>query len=282
MNYPSPYASLCNEPLKLGMSVAAVHLLHILWLPVASFFAGVLNAVAGGGSFLSLPALIASTSAIGVGAVTAQATNTVALWPGQLTSLVAFRHLLREYGWKLLPLSVASGVGGWLGGFLLLRTGNAMFRQLLPWLLLFAAVMFVVSFPLGRWLQSLSGGKRYNKWLLVGMVAVSVYVGYFGAGGGFLVMALFGICGVHDIHEMNALKVVTAVVSIGIPVVTFILAGRVQWRFCLEMAVLAGLGGYLGAHYSRKINQRVMRWTVAVIGFVTAGYFFLANYLHHP
>jgi uncharacterized membrane protein YfcA len=264
------------------MPVATVHLFHTIWLPVASFFAGVLNAVAGGGSFLSLPALIASTSAIGVGAVTAQATNTVALWPGQLTSLVAFRHLLREYGWKLVPLSVASGVGGWLGGFLLLRTGNAMFRTLLPWLLLFAAIMFVVSFPLGRWLQSLSGGKRYNKWLLVGMVAVSVYVGYFGAGGGFLVMALFGICGVHDIHEMNALKVVTAVVSIGIPVVTFILAGRVQWHFCLVMAVLAALGGYLGAHYSRKINQRVMRWTVAMIGFVTAGYFFLANYLHHP
>lgn len=264
------------------MPVATSHLFHILWLPVASFFAGVLNAIAGGGSFLSLPALIASTSAIGVGAVTAQATNTVALWPGQLTSLVAFRQLLREYSWKLVPLAVASGIGGWLGGVLLLKTGNKMFREMLPWLLLFAAVMFVLSFPLGRWLQSLSGGKRYNTWLLIGMVVVSIYVGYFGAGGGFLVMALFGICGVHDIHEMNALKVVTAVVSIGIPAVTFILAGRVQWRFCVEMAVVAGIGGYLGAHYSRKINQRAMRWTVAIIGFVTAGYFFLANYLHHP
>ncbi|MGA8668997.1 MAG: sulfite exporter TauE/SafE family protein [Terracidiphilus sp.] len=264
------------------MAVAISHLFHILWLPVASFFAGVLNAIAGGGSFLSLPALIASTSAIGVGAVTAQATNTVALWPGQLTSLVAFRQLLREYSWKLVPLAVASGIGGWLGGVLLLKTGNKMFREMLPWLLLFAAVMFVLSFPLGRWLQSLSGGKRYNTWLLTGMVVVSIYVGYFGAGGGFLVMALFGICGVHDIHEMNALKVVTAVVSIGIPSVNFILAGRVQWRFCLEMAILAGLGGYFGAHYSRKINQRAMRWTVAIIGFVTAGYFFLANYLHHP
>lgn len=258
------------------------HFLHILWLPVASFFAGVLNAIAGGGSFLSLPALIASTTAIGVGAVTAQATNTVALWPGQLTSLIAFRQQLREYGWKLLPLSVASGVGGWIGGELLLRTGNKMFRELLPWLLLFAAVMFVLSFPLGKWLQSLSGGERYNTWLLVGMVVVSVYVGYFGAGGGFLVMALFGICGVHDIHEMNALKVVTAAVSIGIPAVTFIVAGRVQWQFCLEMAILAAAGGYLGAHYSRKINQRVMRWTVATIGFVTAGYFFVVNYVHHP
>ncbi len=269
-------------PLKWGMAVAASHLIHTLWLSCASLFAGALNAVAGGGSFLSLPALIASTSAIGVGAVTAQATNTVALWPGQLTSLFAFRGHLREYRRELVPLAIASGVGGWIGGWLLLRTGNKMFRELLPWLLLFAAVMFVLSFPLGKWLQSLSGGQRYNTWLLIGMVVVSIYVGYFGAGGGFLVMALLGICGVHDIHEMNALKVVTAIVSIGIPAATFILAHRVQWRFCLEMAFLAGLGGYLGAHFSCKVNQRAMRWTVAIIGFVTAGYFFMANYAHHP
>jgi uncharacterized protein len=259
-----------------------LHLLRACWLPVASFLAGVLNTIAGGGSFLSLPALLASTSAAGVGAVSAQATNTVALWPGQLTSLVAFRHLLRTYRRELLPLGFASGLGGLAGGWLLLHTGNKRFRELLPWLLLFAAVMFVLSFPLGKWLATLSGGKRYNTTLLIGMVVVSVYVGYFGAGGGFLVMALLGFCGVHDIHEMNALKVLTAAVSIGIPSITFIVAGRVAWRFCLVMAILAAIGGYLGAHYSRKVNQRAMRWAVAVIGFVTAGYFFLQNYLRHP
>ena len=259
-----------------------LHLLRTCWLPVASFFAGALNTIAGGGSFLSLPALLASTTAAGVGAVSAQATNTVALWPGQLTSLVAFRHQLKTYRKELLPLGIAAGLGGWLGGFLLLRTGNARFRELLPWLLLFAAVMFVLSFPLGRWLASLSGGRRYNISLIVGMALVSVYVGYFGAGGGFLVMALLGFCGVHNIHEMNALKVLTAAVSIGIPSVTFIAAGRVEWRFCLIMAFLAAIGGYLGAHYSRKVNQRAMRWAVAVIGFITAGYFFWRNYAHHP
>ena len=259
-----------------------LHFLRICWLPVASFFAGVLNTIAGGGSFLSLPALLASTTAAGVGAVSAQATNTVALWPGQLTSMIAFRKQLRTYRWELLPIGLAAGVGGWLGGMLLLHTGNKRFRELLPWLLLFAAVMFVVSFPLGRWLAGLSGGRRYNTALILGMVVVSVYVGYFGAGGGFLVMALFGFCGVHDIHEMNALKVLTAAVSIGIPAVSFILAGRVQWTFCLEMAILAAIGGYLGAHYSRKVNQRAMRWSVAVIGFATAGYFFMQNYLRHP
>ena len=255
--------------------------IRLLWLPVASFLAGVLNTVAGGGSFLSLPPLIAGTTAVGIGAVTAQTTNTVALWPGQLTSLVAFRKQLGAYGWKLLPLAAASGVGGWLGGLLLLRTGNRMFRELLPWLLLFAAVMFVLSFPLGKWLASLSGGRRYNTWLVVGMVVVSVYVGYFGAGGGFLAMSLFGICGVNDIHEMNALKVLTAAVSIGIPAVEFIIAGRVQWQFCLEMGLLAAVGGYLAAHYSRRVNQRTMRWAVAVIGLLTAGYFFFQNAIHH-
>src|SRR6266567_6825421 len=256
-------------------------ILKVLWLPVASFFAGMLNTIAGGGSFLSLPALISGTTLVGAGAVTAQATNTVALWPGQLTSLVAFRRQLRGYGWKLLPLAMASGVGGWLGGELLLHTGNRMFRQMLPWLLLFAALMFIVSFPIGRWLAKLSGGRRYDALLLVGMVVVSVYVGYFGAGGGFLVMALFGVCGVHNIHEMNALKVVTATVSIGIPAITFIVARRVAWQFCLEMGVVAGMGGYIAARFSPRVNPKAMRWAVATIGFVTAGYFFVHDASHH-
>lgn len=262
------------------MAELILQLLHLAWLPAGSFLAGVLNAIAGGGSFLSLPALFAS--AAGVGAVAVQATNTVALWPGQLTGMVAFRKELREYRAELLPLGIAAGLGGWLGGRLLLRTGNHMFLKLLPWLLLFAAVMFVLSFPLGRWLQTLNGGRRHSTLLIVGMVIVSVYVGFFGAGGGFLVMALFGVCGVHDIHEMNALKVLTAAISIGVPGITFIIAGRVQWSFCLEMAFLAGLGGYIGAHYSRLINQAIMRRTVAAIGFMTAAYFFVQNYAMHP
>jgi uncharacterized membrane protein YfcA len=267
---------------SMGMAPTFPPLLRIIWLPVASFLAGVLNTIAGGGSFLSLPALIASTSVVGVGAVTAQATNTVALWPGQLSSLVAFRHQLRTYGWSLVPLALAAALGGEIGAWMLLKTGNHRFRQMLPWLLLFAAIMFVLSFPLGKWLSSLSEGRRYNKGLILGMVIVSIYVGYFGAGGGFLVMALFGVCGVHNIHEMNALKVVTAVVSIGIPALTFIIAGRVAWQFCVQMGIVAALGGYLAAHYSPRVNQRAMRWTVATIGFVTAGYFFLQNAVNHP
>jgi len=263
------------------MGLHFIDALQGLWLLTASFLAGVLNSIAGGGSFLSLPALFTKAAALGIGAVTVQATNTVALWPGQLSSMVAFRKQLKAYKRELLPLGVAAAAGGEVGGWLLLKTGNRMFREMLPWLLLFAAIMFVLSFPLGQWLQARSGGRRYNGWLIFGMVIVSIYVGYFGAGGGFLVMALFGICGVTDIHEINALKVLTAVVSIGIPAITFILAGRVAWRFCLEMGALAALGGYFAAHYSRGIHQSVMRWTVAAIGFVTAGYFFMVNHLQH-
>src|ERR1700739_4487078 len=97
---------------------------RLSWLPAGSFLAGVLNSIAGGGSFLSLPPLFAGSAALGVGAVAVQATNTVALWPGQLTGLVAFRKELRAYRWELLPLGISSGLGGWVGGFLLFRTGN--------------------------------------------------------------------------------------------------------------------------------------------------------------
>lgn len=259
------------------MGALILSVFHVLWLPVASFFAGVLNTVAGGGSFLSLPALISGTTVVGVGAVTAQATNTVALWPGQLTSLVAFRRQLQSYGWSLLPISIASGVGGYFGGELLLHTGNAMFRTILPWLLLFGALMFILSYPISKWVSTLSGGRRYNTSLVLGMLIVSVYIGYFGAGAGFLMMALFAVCGVTDIHEANALKVLTAAVSLGIPAITFILAGRVAWQFCLEMGFLAGIGGYLAAHFCPRLSQRTMRWTVAGIGLVTAAYFFLQN-----
>jgi uncharacterized membrane protein YfcA len=262
------------------MDSPLLHTLELLWLPVASLFAGALNTVAGGGSFLSLPALLSAMKGSGVGSVSAQATNNVALWPGQVTSVYAYRDDLKNHLQRLLPLSIASFVGGLAGAWLLLITPNKRFLFLLPWLLLFAAVMFVLSEPLGRWLATRreSRAHRSDFWLIVGMVVVSCYVGYFGAGGGFLVMALFGLCGVTNIHEMNALKVVTAAVSIGIAVFWFIVNGKVVWSYCWQMAILAAIGGYVAARYSKKINQKVMRRLVAGIGFVTAAYFFWHAY----
>jgi uncharacterized membrane protein YfcA len=252
------------------------HILQLLWLPVASFLAGALNTVAGGGSFLSLPALLKAMGP-GVG-VSANATNTVALWPGQLTSVIAYRDKLSAHAKRLVPLSIASLIGGVVGAYLLIITPSSRFLHLLPWLLLFAAVMFVLSEPLGKWIATRGSAARSDFWLIVGMVVVSAYVGYFGAGGGFLVMALFGLCGVTDIHEMNALKVVTAVVSIGIAVAIFVFNHKVVWAYCWQMAILAAVGGYVAALFSKKVNPKIMRRMVAVVGFVTAGYFFWRAY----
>src|SRR3984957_4079249 len=264
------------------MDSSFLHILQLLWLPVASFFAGALNTLAGGGSFLSLPALLNAMKGSGVGSVSAQATNNVALWPGQLTSVIAYRDDLKRHAKRLLPLSISSLVGGLAGAWLLLITPNARFLYLLPWLLLFAAVMFVLSEALWRWVQTRrdepGAVARSDFWLIVGMAVVSCYVGYFGAGGGFLVMALFGLCGVTNIHEMNALKVVTAVVSIGIAVFWFIYNGKVAWSYCWQLAILGAIGGYIAARYSKRINQKVMRRIVAAIGFVTAAYFFWHSY----
>src|SRR5580658_3290408 len=260
------------------MDSSFAHTLQLLWLPVASFLAGALNTVAGGGSFLSLPALLSAMKGSGVGSVSAQATNNVALWPGQLTSVFAYRDDLKSHIKRLLPLSLASLVGGVAGALLLVITPSSRFLYLLPWLLLFAAVMFVLSEPLGRWLATRRDARRSDFWLIVGMAVVSCYVGYFGAGGGFLVMALFGLCGVTNIHEMNALKVVTAAVSIGIAVFLFIYNGKVVWAYCWQMAILAAIGGYLAARYSKRVNQKIMRRLVAVIGFITAAYFFWHAY----
>ena len=260
------------------MSSSFVPTLQLLWLPVASFFAGALNTVAGGGSFLSLPALLNAMKGTGAGSVSAQATNNVALWPGQLTSVFAYRDDLKNHLKRLLPLSIASLIGGIAGAWLLLVTPNKRFLVLLPWLLLFAAVMFVLSEPLGKWLQTRRDAQRSDFWLIAGMVVVSCYVGYFGAGGGFLVMALFGLCGVTNIHEMNALKVVTAAVSIGIAVFLFIWNGKVAWAYCWQMAILAAIGGYIAARYTKRLNQKLMRRAVASIGFLTAAYFFWKAY----
>ena len=260
------------------MDSSFVHFLQLLWLPVASFLAGALNTVAGGGSFLSLPALLSAMKGSGVGSVSAQATNNVALWPGQVTSVIAYRDKLSVHAKRLLPLSIASLIGGVIGALLLVVTPSSRFIYLLPWLLLFAAIMFVLSEPLGRWLATRRDAKRSDFWLIVGMIVVSAYVGYFGAGGGFLVMALFGLCGVTDIHEMNALKVVTAVLSIGVAVAVFIFSHKVVWSYCWQMAILAAIGGYIAARYSKRVNQKVMRRMVASIGFLTAAYFFWHAY----
>ncbi len=256
------------------------HNLQLIGLPAASLCAGVLNTIAGGGSFLTLPILLATMQARGFSSVSAQATNITALWPGQWSSIAVFRQDLRLHAHRIVPLSLASLAGGIVGAWLLLLTPNQRFLHLLPWLMLFAATMFFVSDWLGRWTARHRAAHVSEFWLITGMIAVSAYVGYFGAGGGFLVMALLAVCGITGMREMIALKTVNGLVSIGIAVAWFALHGRIAWRDCMAMAVLATVGGYLAAHSSRKIDPVWMRRFVSFIGFATAAWFFWSDYRH--
>lgn len=256
------------------------HNLQLIGLLFASLWAGVLNTLAGGGSFLTLPILLPMLQARGFTSVSAQSTNIVALWPGQWSSAAVFRHDLRQHSHRILPLALTSLVGGLVGAWLLLLTPNRRFLHLLPWLMLFAASMFFVSEWLGRWAARHRAAHVSDFWLLTGMTAVSAYVGYFGAGGGFLVMALLAVCGISNMREMIALKTVNGFVSIGIAVVWFVVHGRIAWGDCLAMAVLAAGGGYLAAHSSRRIDPLWMRRFVSLIGFATAAWFFWRDYTH--
>jgi hypothetical protein len=241
------------------------------WLVIASFLAGAMNAMAGGGSFLSFPALLA----VGAPPIQANATNAVALWPGQFASIVAFR---RDYGSNarlLLPLCSAAALGGLSGGMLLLHTGQNQFMQLVPWLLLTAALLFAVSVPVSRWLKSRGPSRRtFPGVLFVAMVVVCFYIGYFGAGAGFLVMSLLALYGIENVTHINALKAVTTSIANGIAVLTFIVAGQVLWHDCVWMTAASTFGGYLGGRYSRHVNPSVMRGVVVAIGLSMASYFF--------
>jgi uncharacterized membrane protein YfcA len=246
------------------------------WLVTASFVAGILNAVAGGGSFLSFPALLG----VGVLPIAANATNTVALWPGQLTSIAAYREDLGVNLRLLLPVSLSALLGGLAGAVVLLRTGQGTFLRLVPWLLLGASLLFAASAPIARWIarrrvESIDDARPRYVPLCAAMMLVCFYIGYFGAGAGFLIMAVLAIFGIQSIREVNALKVVATTIANGIAVLTFVVERQVIWHLCLLMMLTAAVGGYVGARYSRRLSARIMRVFVVVIGLGMAAYFFL-------
>lgn len=212
--------------------------------------------------------------------IQANATNTVALWPGQFTSIAAYWEDLKHNLRLIIPIGIAALLGGLAGGIVLLRTGQTTFMRLVPWLLLTAALLFAASTPVSRWIQKRSRGRSERESnpsmapLSIGIAIVCFYIGYFGAGAGFLIMSLLALLGVENINQINALKVVTTCLANGIAVVTFIVEKQVAWRFCLAMMLTAAAGGYLGARYSRRLDPRLMRSIVVVIGLGMAAYFF--------
>ena len=246
---------------------------HFAWLVTASLIAGVMNAMAGGGSFISFPAMLA----MGVLPIQANATNTVALWPGLLTSLAALRGDLRK---ELLPAIIAASILGGVGGaVVLLHTRQLTFLHLIPWLLLFGASIFGISGPASRWLRRNAvelreaSNPRFSA-LFFGLLPVCFYIGYFGAGGGFLIMTVLALAGIEDMHTLNAMKVFAACLSNLVAIFTFIFSGAILWRYCLVSMLFAAAGGLIGAKYARRMNPSALRAIVVVTGCAIAAYFF--------
>jgi uncharacterized membrane protein YfcA len=240
---------------------------------LAAAVGGALNSVAGGGSFVAFPALLFA----GVPPVPANATNTIALWPGSLASAFAYRRELAAVRGALLPLAIASVVGGLGGSLLLLRTSNATFVQLVPWLLLFATLLFSFGAAISR---RLGRGTRVSMGVaFVAQLAISLYGGYFGGGMGIMMLAVLALLGMTRIHEMNALKNVLGVFINGVAVVAFVAAGAVVWRQGVVMIAGGMAGGYAGASVARRSDPKYVRALVLVIAWGMTAYFFLRTYV---
>jgi uncharacterized membrane protein YfcA len=253
---------------------------HAILLFVAALVAGALNSVAGGGSFLSFPALMFA----GIAPKTANATNTVALWPGSVASVWAYRKELTARRTELISLGVVSVIGGYLGAKLLLKTPERTFVQILPFLLMAATLLFAFGGRISRVVRERMGHQGHETTAsLVGVtilqLAIATYGGYFGGGIGILMLAALAVMGMEEIHSMNALKTILASLINGVAVVTFISAGAVVWPEASLMIVGAILGGYGGAHYSQKLPPALVRRFVIVVGISMTGYFFVKTYI---
>ncbi|NMG55955.1 sulfite exporter TauE/SafE family protein [Aromatoleum aromaticum] len=253
---------------------------ELLVIGTAAAMAGAMNAVAGGGTFFSFPALLA----IGVPPVIANASNAVALWPASLSSAYAYRSELAHVGKGLPALTAVAFVGGIAGGLLLLATRDDTFSMLIPWLLLIATVMFAGSGRISALLaqlrgQGASGPSHATPGGLLFQFGVSIYGGFFGAGMGIVMIAALAIQGHRDIHDINALKNWLSAVIYSVAVVTFVIAGAVSWPHTLVMLATAAVGGYWGAVGARKVPAAWLRRFIITVGTFLTIYYFYTTYL---
>jgi uncharacterized protein len=236
---------------------------QILALVAAAFGAGAMNAMAGGGTILTFPTLVF----LGMPAIQANATSTVALLPGAAASMAGFRReVSRNRSW-LKTLFLPSLVGGTIGSVLLLRTPERTFELLAPFLILFATVLFMLRGFLARRFAP-PVGPSTARWAVAVLLqlGVAIYGGYFGAGIGILMLALLGFLGLTDIHAMNGLKNFFNLCINAVAAGWFVIQGAVSWPEALILAVGATAGGYGGARFSRSIGQEKARAAVVVIG----------------
>lgn len=245
---------------------------HAIFLFLAALMAGIMNSVAGGGSFFSFPALLF----VGVPPIWANATSTAALWPGTMASVVAYRNRVPRSARILVPLLVASFAGGFIGAGLLLRTPQATFMRLIPFLFLAATLLLAFGKRLFKGIHAHNKDKA--PWLAVVAVAltqflISIYGGFFGGGMGILILTLLNFLPLADIHAMNGVKTILTSATNAVAIVTFVVAGIIVWPEAILMLGGAALGGYTGAHYAQKVNPDRVRGFVVAVGFAMSLYF---------
>ncbi|HRC60562.1 conserved membrane hypothetical protein [Candidatus Propionivibrio aalborgensis] len=245
---------------------------NLILLLTAAFAAGALNAVAGGGSFLTLPALVFT----GMPTVTANATGTVALLPGYASGAWGFREDLEAPpGLSLRALTALSLIGGATGATLLLLTDDRTFSRIVPWLLLAATILFAVGPMLLSKLKNHQTGHASAKKSAAGLLAVSIYGGYFNGGLGILLLALFGLLGQTSLNAMNGIKNVVSALLTAIAVGIYAWGGVVAWPQALVMMIAATAGGYFGARIARRIPAPVLRASIVATGLIMTALFFL-------
>lgn len=254
-------------------AVTADNLWSGVFLAGSAFTAGAVNAVAGGGTLLTFPALLAILSP-----VNANATSTMALLPASLAAGLGYREELRRSRRRLIYLWPPSLLGGVVGSLLLIRLPEKVFAGLVPWLLIGASTLLLLQRPLVRWLISHPNrppGRPMLAAVIVFQFLVGVYGGYFGAGIGILMLSSLVFAGVNDIHESNALKNILAATMNGVTAVIFAAAGVVVWKYAAWMAASATLGGYVGARIGRRVRPEWVRAFVVCVGFAVALYSWL-------
>jgi uncharacterized membrane protein YfcA len=250
---------------------------RILFLFTVGALAGAINAVAGGGSFISFPSLLFT----GVPPIPANATNTLALWLGATASGGAYRSRLNISRRVMTPLVVTSILGGILGAILLIKTPASTFLRVLPWLLLGATLLFTFGKHLTKRISARVSHDATTKALVGASIfelLVAIYGGYFGGGIGIMNLAMFAAMGMTDVHEMNALKTVLGAIINGVAAIAFVVSGAILWPQALVMTFGAVIGGYFGAHYAMKAPQSWIRTAVIVVGFSMTAYFFYRGY----
>ena len=244
--------------------------LILIFLFCAGIIGGGVNAIAGGGTFFTFPAMIAC----GLDPLTANVSNAVAIYPGHAAAVPAYREELRAAGRSLILRSATVAVGGLIGAGLLLRTGSVAFAGLVPWLLLAATLLFAF----GPALAALSSRLRSaSRWVSGGVeLLFAIYGGYFGAGLGVLLMAALTIVGLRDVQMANAQKNWLATIVTTISVAVFAIAGAVAWPQSIAVLLGAMIGGYGGARLARRIPAGALRVAVICVGLALSGYYFAA------